>query len=147
MFSYTFVEVNRSCHVWAVIGFFGMLSSLFASSGQSGYLWLHEYILRYQIGLLTLRLVALYRRNKIMVWFIRTFFLASYLATLGLVISASATYNSWFFQWSLQSELINHPQIQCTIPICSRSAPRRQAQRPYRLSSMLPAPLNYLCSL
>ncbi|KIM30759.1 hypothetical protein M408DRAFT_21605 [Serendipita vermifera MAFF 305830] len=48
-------------------------------------------------ALLTLRLIALYRRKTSMVWFIGAFFVASYAATLGLVIDALVTYRDAMF--------------------------------------------------
>ncbi|KIM30753.1 hypothetical protein M408DRAFT_327745 [Serendipita vermifera MAFF 305830] len=48
-------------------------------------------------ALLTLRLVALYRRKTFMVWFIRAFFVASYAATFGLMIDALVTYHDSMF--------------------------------------------------
>lgn len=68
------------CRAWAVINTFGMLSSLVAAN-----------------GLLALRLTALYGRKRKMVWFINTFFIASYAATFGLLIAALATYHSSIF--------------------------------------------------
>ncbi|KAG8797296.1 hypothetical protein FRB91_011973 [Serendipita sp. 411] len=44
-------------------------------------------------GLLSLRLIALYRRKKLMVWFITGFFLSTYLATLGLLIHSMVLYH------------------------------------------------------
>ncbi|KAG9052960.1 hypothetical protein FS842_008974 [Serendipita sp. 407] len=48
-------------------------------------------------GLFALRLVALYRRNKYLVWFIHGFFATSYLATLGLLLSALKIYHGKLF--------------------------------------------------
>ncbi|KAG8823996.1 hypothetical protein FRC17_009204, partial [Serendipita sp. 399] len=42
--------------------------------------------------LLSLRLIALYRRNKLLVWFITGFFFASYGTTLGLLIHSMTVY-------------------------------------------------------
>lgn len=71
---------NSFCTAWAMLQVFGMLSSLIAAN-----------------ALLTLRLVALYRRKASMVWFIRAFFVASYAATLGLMIDAMITYRDSMF--------------------------------------------------
>jgi hypothetical protein len=53
-------------------------------------------LLNAHLALFSLRLVALYRSNRFMVWFIRVFFFASYVATLGLVIDSTITYYSEF---------------------------------------------------
>ncbi|KAG8845006.1 hypothetical protein FRC20_003328 [Serendipita sp. 405] len=68
------------CEAWAPITTLLMLSSLIAAN-----------------GLFALRLVALYRRNKYLVWFIHSFFAASYLATLGLLLSALKIYHGKLF--------------------------------------------------
>ncbi|KAG8809280.1 hypothetical protein FRC17_003517 [Serendipita sp. 399] len=72
--------VFLSCKAWAPITTLLMLSSLVAAN-----------------GLFALRLVALYRRNKYLVWFIHCFFAASYLATLGLLLSSLVTYHDSIF--------------------------------------------------
>ncbi|KAG8795708.1 hypothetical protein FRC16_009994 [Serendipita sp. 398] len=62
---------------WVYIQSFGMLTCLFAAN-----------------GLLALRLIALYRRKKWLVWFIAAFYLSSYIATFGLVVNSMITYHS-----------------------------------------------------
>jgi hypothetical protein len=52
-------------------------------------------------GLLALRLMALYRRKKAIVWFIRWFFVGSYGATLGIGIHSIVTYYSQFLYLAL----------------------------------------------
>ncbi|KAG8808238.1 hypothetical protein FRC18_005141 [Serendipita sp. 400] len=66
-----------SCQAWVYIQSFGMLTCLFAAN-----------------GLLALRLIALYRRKKWLVWFIAAFYLSSYIATFGLVVNSMITYHS-----------------------------------------------------
>ncbi|KIM20834.1 hypothetical protein M408DRAFT_123034 [Serendipita vermifera MAFF 305830] len=77
-FLYVFNEwifVNLSvdrCQVATYFLTYAMLVSIFAS-----------------YGLFTLRLIALYKSKRAMVWFIATFYALTYAATLGLVIGSS----------------------------------------------------------
>ncbi|KIM30755.1 hypothetical protein M408DRAFT_327746 [Serendipita vermifera MAFF 305830] len=48
-------------------------------------------------ALLTLRLIALYRRKGLVVWFIRAFFVATYATTFGLMVDAFVTYRDSLF--------------------------------------------------
>lgn len=59
----------RFCMIWAIVGVLAMFLSLTAAN-----------------ALLTLRLIALYRRNKKMVWFVTGFFLVTYITTGVIVI-------------------------------------------------------------
>ncbi|KAG8775730.1 hypothetical protein FRC15_000360 [Serendipita sp. 397] len=55
---------------------FGMLTCLFAAN-----------------GLLSLRLIALYRRKRLLVWFIISFYLSSYITTLGLLTHSMTVFH------------------------------------------------------
>ena len=70
---------QRSCVAWLTLLVLGMITSTAAAN-----------------GLLALRLMALYRRKKAVVWFIRSFFVGSYGATLGIGLHSLVTYYSQF---------------------------------------------------
>ena len=70
---------QRSCVAWLILLVFGMITSTAAAN-----------------GLLALRLMALYRRKKAVVWFIRCFFIVSYGATLGIGLHSVVIYFSRF---------------------------------------------------
>lgn len=67
---------SKICQAWVYVQVMGMLTSLCAAS-----------------GLLSLRLMALYRRKRVIVWFIGLFFGASYGATFALVIYSLNEYH------------------------------------------------------
>lgn len=60
---------SKFCVAWLYILTFGIYTTLLASN-----------------GLLSLRLVALYRRQRLVIWFIGGFYFVTYAATLGLII-------------------------------------------------------------
>ncbi|KAG8799849.1 hypothetical protein FRC17_007025, partial [Serendipita sp. 399] len=66
----------KTCRAWVLVQSFGMYTCLFAAN-----------------GLLSLRLIALYRRKTALVWFIVAFFLATYGATLALLIHSMTLYH------------------------------------------------------
>ncbi|CAG7853474.1 SubName: Full=Uncharacterized protein {ECO:0000313/EMBL:CCA73102.1} [Serendipita indica DSM 11827] len=68
------------CMIWAIVGVLAMFLSLTAAN-----------------ALLTLRLIALYRRNKKMVWFVTGFFLVTYITTGVIVIVSLYIYHSTIF--------------------------------------------------
>lgn len=70
----------RFCMIWAIVGVLAMFLSLTAAN-----------------ALLTLRLIALYRRNKKMVWFVTGFFLVTYITTGVIVIVSLYIYHSTIF--------------------------------------------------
>ncbi|KAG8812712.1 hypothetical protein FRC17_001885 [Serendipita sp. 399] len=64
------------CKTWVFAQSFGMVTCLFAAN-----------------GLLALRLMALYRRKKLLVWFITVFYLSSYITTFGLLVHTMTIYH------------------------------------------------------
>jgi hypothetical protein len=52
-------------------------------------------------ALLALRLLALYRRQKVVIWFISCFFVVSYTATFGIAIQSLLVYYGQFLSIDL----------------------------------------------
>jgi hypothetical protein len=52
-------------------------------------------------GLLALRLLALYRREKAVIWFISFFYVVSYGATFGIAIQSLIIYSGQFLSTDL----------------------------------------------
>ncbi|KIM30757.1 hypothetical protein M408DRAFT_21604 [Serendipita vermifera MAFF 305830] len=69
-----------SCTIWAITQVSIMFTSFLAAN-----------------ALLTLRLIALYRRKGLVVWFIRAFFVATYATTFALMVDAFVTYHDSLF--------------------------------------------------
>ncbi|KIM20466.1 hypothetical protein M408DRAFT_307708 [Serendipita vermifera MAFF 305830] len=74
------VATFRDCQGWALFVAFAMLSSLCAAN-----------------GLLTLRLTALYKRRKFIVWFITIFYVATYLTTFALTLGSMVPFHATIF--------------------------------------------------
>ncbi|KAG8810297.1 hypothetical protein FRC17_002989, partial [Serendipita sp. 399] len=69
-------DTSSRCKTWVFAQSFGMVTCLFAAN-----------------GLLALRLMALYRRKKLLVWFITAFYLSSYITTFGLLVHTMTIYH------------------------------------------------------